>query len=62
MAELVKQETIKTQAQFPKSAVLKSQKYGKFRDLLSAVLKDDKAYTSVEVDDMIEKFQKGKVK
>jgi hypothetical protein len=58
----VKQETIKTQAQFPKDAVLKSQKYGEYCDLLSAVLEDGKAYTSAEVDDMIEKFQKGMVK
>ena len=38
-----------------------SEKYAKRRDLVNALLEDDKEYTITEVDAMMEKFLKGKV-
>lgn len=45
-----------------KKQLLKSQRYAKRRDLLGALLEDDKWYTLEEVDATIENFMKGKVK
>lgn len=61
MAKSPKQENENTQARFPKEALLRSQKYADYRDLLSALLEDGKAYTHEEVAGFIDKFQKGKV-
>ncbi len=49
-------------ARFSKEQILRSEKYAKRRDLLTAILKDDRAYTLADVDALIEKFMKGKVK
>lgn len=45
-----------------KEQLLKSQRYMKRRDLLGALLEDDKRYTIEEVDAAIDNFMKGKVK
>lgn len=44
-----------------KEQLLRSERYAKRRDLLTALLEDDKQYTLKEVDTAIEKFLKGKV-
>lgn len=50
------------EVKFPKNGVLQSQRYREYRNLLSTVLEDGKNYTAKEIDSMIEKFQKGKVR
>lgn len=46
---------------FSKEKVLSMAQYAKRRDLLSVLLTDEKTYTKSEVEQMIEKFMKGKV-
>ncbi len=53
-------QTIKKE--FSKEQILASAKYSKRRDLVDALLKDNEKYTLETVDNMIEKFMKGKVK
>lgn len=58
-------EEIKTQIQekqeklFSKKAFIKSGKYG--RDILNALLEDDKSYSEKEVKNKIDKYMKGRV-
>lgn len=52
-----KQETL-----FTKEQILVSKKYSNRRDVLGAILVDDKTYTIEQVDSLLEKFMKGKVK
>ncbi len=51
----------KTENTYTKDQILMSEKYAKRRDLVNALLEDDKEYTITEVDAMMEKFLKGKV-
>lgn len=44
---------------FSKTQILDSTKYAKRRDLLAVLLKDDKAYTTLEVASLINNFMKG---
>lgn len=46
---------------FTKAALLQAKKYEEQRDLLNALLKDDREYTASEVADLVENFLKGKV-
>lgn len=46
---------------YTKDQLLMSEKYVKRRDLVNALLDDDREYTVEEVDAMMEKFLKGKV-
>ena len=46
---------------FTKRQLLKSNWYSHKRDLLSALLADDRQYSHAEVDQAIDKFMKGKV-
>lgn len=46
---------------YTKDQILLSEKYAKRRDLVNALLEDEKEYTITEVDAMMEKFLKGKV-
>lgn len=62
MAKQGKQENKKEEKYFSKEAILQSQKYRSHGDLLFAILADDKFYTSMEIDNTIDEFQKGKVK
>ncbi len=41
---------------FNKSAVVNSDKYGEYRDLLNVILKDEVVYTFEEVDKLINEF------
>lgn len=47
---------------FSKSQLVKSKRFLEERDLLNALLTDNKAYTIDEVTNMISDFKKGKVK
>ena len=47
---------------FSKEQLLKSQRYHERRDLLTALLKDGKQYSHVDVQTLIDDFMKGKVK
>lgn len=47
---------------FTKESILKFERYQERRDLLSALLKDGERYTTKEVDTLIAKFMKGRVK
>ena len=52
----------KVESKFYKEQILGSKRYQHRRDILSAMLDDDKAYTHAEIERTIEKFLKGKVK
>lgn len=45
-----------------KEQLLRSNRYANQRDLIGALLEDDKQYTLAEVDTAIDNFMKGKVK
>ena len=47
---------------FSKKKILTLDRYAKRRDLLTALLKDDKFYTFHDVDKLLNDFLKGKVK
>lgn len=47
---------------FAKEALVNSKRFRNERDVVSALLKDGVEYTIGEVEGMIEKFMKGKVK
>lgn len=55
---MAKKPTVPT---FTKAALIKAKKYEEQRDILSALLKDDREYTAAEVAEMVENFLKGKV-
>jgi hypothetical protein len=46
---------------YTKDSIVKSEKYGRYKDLLETVLADDELYSFYEVEKKIEKFMKGKV-
>lgn len=46
---------------FTKEQLVNSQKFRQYKDLLQAILKEDKLYTLKQIDDEIKKFMKGKV-
>ena len=56
----VKLET--REPRFPKEQIVLSETYVKHRDLVNALLSDGEEYSLKEVDSMIEKYRKGKVK
>ncbi len=47
---------------FTKDSILKFERYQERRDLLRALLVDGERYTTKEVDTLIAKFMKGRVK
>lgn len=49
-------------ATYTKEQLIRSRRYMNRRDLLGALLKDEKRYTLGEVDTAIENYMKGKVK
>ncbi len=49
-------------AAYTKEQLVTSKKYATRQDILSALLADGKTYTLDEVDALIEKYMKGKVK
>lgn len=46
---------------FTKEQLVNSQKYRQYKDLLQAILKENKQYTLKQIDEEIKKFMKGKV-
>lgn len=52
----------KQEVMFTKEQILASNKYANRRDALNAVLTDEDVYTLEQVDSLLEKFMKGKVK
>lgn len=55
-------KTTEAAAQYTKAQLLASKRYANRRDLISALLADDKTYTTDAVDALIEKYLKGKVR
>lgn len=51
----------KNEQKFSKEQIIKSVKYMHKRDLIDALLDNDKNYTMETVDKMIEKYMKGQV-
>ena len=49
-------------ATYKKEQLVASKRYANRRDIIMALLEDGKAYTLNEVDGLIEKYMKGKVK
>jgi hypothetical protein len=47
---------------FTKKQLLSSKKYRDKQDLIDSLLKDDQSYTLEAVDNLVDKFRKGKVK
>lgn len=62
LAKVEKVAEVKEKITFTKAKILKSKRYSNRVDLLGVLLTDSKAYTFDEVDALIEKFMKGKVK
>jgi hypothetical protein len=57
-----KKTDVKQEILFTKEQILASKKYSNRRDILGAILSSDKTYTLEQVDSLLEKFMKGKVK
>lgn len=55
-------KTKQTGQRFSKEQILASGKYVNRRDLVDALLDEEKSYTFETVDGMIEKYKKGRVK
>lgn len=55
-------KTKQTEQRFSKEQILASGKYVNRRDLVDALLDEEKSYTFETVDGMIEKYKKGRVK
>ena len=51
-----------TEPKFTKESLMNSRRFRNECDIVSAVLKDEVEYTIPEVEDMITKYMKGKVK
>lgn len=51
-----------TERKFSRDQILSSARYAGRRDLMSALLDAGRKYTKREVDELIDKFMKGKVK
>lgn len=58
---MAKREEVK-EATFMKAQLLKSKKYSERVDLLNVILEDGKAYTSKEVEKLIDDFMNKEVK
>lgn len=55
-------DTSKSVALFCKEQIVSSKRYENDVDIVNALLQDGKEYALAEVDEMIERFKKGKVK
>jgi len=56
-----KEEKVVSEEKFGKRQIVNSKRFKNDRDLLNAILQEDKNYTLKEVEEKIEKFKKGKV-
>ena len=54
-------QTVPAAPAYTKAQLLTSKKYQDRRDLLTALLADDQQYTGEQVDQLIERYMKGKV-
>lgn len=55
--------TVQTdEPKFSKEQIIAAKRFQHRRDLVAAVLDDDKQYTMTEVETLMEKYMKGKVK
>ena len=59
---MANKKEMKQEILFTKEQILASKKYSNRRDVLGAILVDTKTYTLEQVDSLLEKFMKGKVK
>lgn len=57
--EAVKKVITSNLPEFSKEQLVRSQKYYHRRDALNALLEDEKKYSFVQVDEILEKFDKG---
>lgn len=55
-------EAEKVESKFSKNQLLAAKRFSGKRDILEALLSDDETYTVKTVEQMIEKYMKGKVK
>lgn len=55
-------EAEKVESKFSKNQLLAAKRFSGKRDILEALLSDDKTYTVKTVEQMIEDYMKGKVK
>ena len=55
-------EAVAEAVSYTKEQILSAKKYIHRKDVVNVVLKDGQSYTLKEVDELIEKFMKGKVK
>lgn len=55
-------EKVAETVSYKKEQILSAKKYIHRKDVVNVVLKNGQSYTMKEVDDLIEKFMKGKVK
>lgn len=61
MAEKRATETTATAPVFRKAQIMVSNKYADRKDLIGVLLDDNTEYTTAQVDELIEKYLKGKV-
>lgn len=52
----------RSEAMFSKEQILASARFANRRDLVDALLDEDKSYTMKTVDNLVEKYMKGQVK
>lgn len=62
MARKQAEAATKQEVLFTKKQILASKKYENRRDALGAILSDNGSYSQKQVDSLLEKFMKGKVK
>lgn len=51
-----------TESEYTKNQIINSKTFKDNKDLLNAVLKENKSYTKKEINEIIENYKKGKVK
>lgn len=61
MADKKSTETTAAVPRFAKARLMASNKYSGRKDLIGALLDDNTEYTTAQVDELIEKYLKGKV-
>ena len=61
-AKKKKEDTQKPEVVYTRQQLLQAKRYADRLDLINTLLKDGKSYSIQQVDEMIEKYMKGKVK
>jgi hypothetical protein len=56
------EEPVKTESQFTGEQIAVSARYSNRRDLVNALLDKNKKYTITQVDQLVDQYEKGKVK